>query len=263
MRATATTTSATAVLPLRDLYRQEMNCQIVHDSIHRRAGWTTTYALSLDETVAGFGSVAIGGPWTGKPTLFEFYVLPAYRGRAFHLFEALLDASGARLMTIQSNDLLLAAMLHTYARDVGSGNIVFRDGVTTTLAPNGAILQPLTPDEETRAAIAQRQGGTEWRLQLDEETVATGGILFHYNEPYGDVYMDVAEPFRRRGFGAYLVQELKRIAYELGSIPGARCSPDNIASRKTLQKAGLVPYAHILNGVIPAISPQTQLQGDT
>jgi hypothetical protein len=44
---------------------------------------------------------------------------------------------------------------------------------------------------------------------------------------------------------------LKRAAYQLGSVPCARCSPDNVASRKTLQKAGLVPFAHILNGTIP------------
>lgn len=109
----------------------------------------------------------------------------------------------------------------------------------------------MTSDEETQVAIAQRQGGTEWRLQLGEEAVATGGILFHYNEPYGDIYMDVAASFRRRGLGAYLVQELKRVAYELGTIPCARCSADNVPSRKTLQKAGFVPYAHILNGSIP------------
>jgi GNAT superfamily N-acetyltransferase len=224
----------------------------VHDSIHRRAGWTNTYALSLDDAPAGFGSVAIGGPWTGKPTIFEFFVLPERRGHAFRLFEALLETSGARLMVIQSNDALPAAMLHTYARDVRSGFVVFRDGVTTALESNGAALQQVTPDEEIRAAIGHRQGGGEWRLQLAGETVATGGILFHYNEPYGDVYMDVPEPFRQRGFGAYLVQELKRVAYELGSIPGARCSPENVASRRTLQKAGFVPYAHILNGAIPA-----------
>lgn len=251
MRATATPTSASAVLPLRVCYRREMNCQIVHDSIHRRNGWTTTYALHLDGSSAGFGSVAISGPWTGKPTIFEFYVLPANRGRAFHLFEALLDTSGARLMEIQSNDLLLAVMLHTYARDICSESIVFHDGITTMLSANGAILHQVTPDAETHAAIAQRQGGTEWRLHLGGEPVATGGILFHYNEPYGDIYMEVAEPFRRRGLGAYLVQELKRIAYELGSVPCVRCSPGNVASRKTLQKAGFVPYAHILNGSIP------------
>jgi GNAT superfamily N-acetyltransferase len=227
-----------------------MNCQIVHDSIHRRTGWTTTYALWVDDTLAGFGSMAIGGPWAGNPTIFEFYVLPACRASAFQLFEGLLETSGARLMEIQSNDALLAVMLYTYARDIRSEKIVFRDGLTTALSWNGAVLEPITSEADTRRALAARQGGSEWRLQLGNDTVATGGILFHYNPPYGDIYMDVAEPFRRRGLGAYLVQELKRAAYALGSIPGARCSSDNIASRRTLQKAGFVPYAHMLNGAI-------------
>jgi GNAT superfamily N-acetyltransferase len=250
VRTTAKVTSTDAVLALRSVYREEMNCQIVHDSIHRRTGWTTTYAFAVDDSNAGFGSIAIGGPWTGKPTIFEFYVLPAYRGCAFQLFEEFLSACGARSMEIQSNDALLAVMLHTYARDIRSEKIVFRDGVTTALGSNGAVLEPVTGEEDARRAIAARQGGPEWRLRLGDETVATGGILYHYNPPYGDIYMEVAEPFRRRGFGAYLVQELKRIAYVLGSIPGARCSPDNVASRLTLQKAGFVPYAHMLVGAI-------------
>ena len=250
MHAIARVTSADAVLPLRSLFRQEMNCQIVHDSLHRRTGWTTTYALSVDDTLAGFGSIVIGGPWTDRPTIFEFYVLPAYRPCAFRLFEGLLEVCGARFMAIQSNDALLAVMLHTYARDIHSEKIVFRDGVTTALESNGAVLEPITAEEDAKRAIAARQGGPEWRLQLGHDTVATGGILFHYNPPYGDIYMDVAEPFRRRGCGAYLVQELKRVAYRLGALPGARCSPDNIASRLTLQKAGFVPYAHMLSGAI-------------
>jgi hypothetical protein len=43
---------------------------------------------------------------------------------------------------------------------------------------------------------------------------------------------------------------LNRIAYEMGGIPAARCGPENVASRKTLQKAGFVPFAHILVGAI-------------
>jgi GNAT superfamily N-acetyltransferase len=246
----AALTVAPVVRSLRTRYRQEMNCQIVKDSIHTRAGWSMTYALGVDETLAGFGTVAIAGPWTGKPTILEFYVLPEHRARAFDLFEAFLDASGARLMEIQSNDLLLAAMLHTFARDVTTEAIVFRDGITTALEVNGAVLQPLTSDEEVRAAIDERAGGPEFLLQVDGTPAGKGGVLFHYNRPYGDVYMEIDEAFRGRGLGAYLVQELKRQAYELGSIPAARCSPHNRASRKTLQRAGFIPYAHILNGTI-------------
>ena len=243
-------TVAPVVRSLRTRYRQEMNCQIVKDSIHTRAGWSLTYALGIDEALAGFGTVAIAGPWTGKPTILEFYVLPEHRARAFDLFEAFVDASEARLMEIQSNDLLLAAMLHAFARDVTSEAIVFRDGVTTALQVNGAVLQPLTSDEEVRASIAERQGGPEFLLHVDGAPAGKGGILFHYNRPYGDVYMEIDESFRGRGLGAYLVQELKRQAYEIGSIPAARCSTNNRASRKTLQRAGFIPYAHILNGTL-------------
>ncbi len=96
------------------------------------------------------------------------------------------------------------------------------------------------------ACFQERAGKSDWTLELNGKAVGSGSLLFHYNHPYCDVAMEINEEYRRRGLGAYLVQELKRIAYEMGGIPAARCAPDNIASRKTLQKAGLVPSAHIL-----------------
>src|SRR5437016_11604436 len=105
MQAHAKLSSPEDVLPLRTRYREEMNCQIVHDSIHRREGWTLSYGLDLGGVTAGFGSVAIGGPWKDKPTVFEFYVLPERRSRAFDLFEALLAASRAQFFEVQTNDV--------------------------------------------------------------------------------------------------------------------------------------------------------------
>lgn len=252
MQAKAHLSSNAETLPLRTRYRQEMNCQIVHDSIHRRPGWTLTYLLQVDGADAGFGSLAVGGPWKDKPALLEFYVLPEHRTRAFDLFEALLEATAARYIEIQSNEPLLAAMIHTYAREVVSEKIVFHDGQTTALPSGGATLRCTTSDEEIKQHIEERQGGPEWVLELDGHEAGKGGVLFHYNRPYGDVYMEIDESFRRRGLGAWLVQELKRAAYELGAIPCARCSPDNIASRRTLQKAGFTPLAHMLTGAIIA-----------
>ena len=190
--------TAADALPLRVRYRQEMNCQIVHDSIHTRDGWTRTYLLTVGPTAAGFGSIAIAGPWQDKPTVFEFHVVPAHRSRAFDLFEAFVVTSGARFMEIQSSEALLSVMLHTYAGDLWSEKIVFRDGLTTTLPSQGAVLRSLTSGEETRQAIDERAGGSEWRLELEGTTVATGGILFHYNRPYGDIYMEVMEAHRGR-----------------------------------------------------------------
>jgi len=242
--------SSQEILPLRVRYRAEANGQIVHDSIHARPGWTKSYLLQEDGGVAGFGSVAIAGPWKDKPTVFEFYVLPERRGRAFDLFEAFVAASGARFFEVQTSDSLLTVMLHAYGSDLASEKIVFRDELMTALAVQGAALKRVTPEKESVCCFQERAGQSEWTLELNAKPVGSGALLFHYNYPYCDVAMEINEECRRRGLGAYLVQELKRIAYEMGGIPAARCDPNNVASRKTLQKAGFVPFAHILVGKI-------------
>lgn len=87
-----------------------------------------------------------------------------------------------------------------------------------------------------------------WVVALDGRIAGAGGILYHYNRPYGDIYMKIAAPFQRRGLGAYLVQELKRACRVGGSVPAARCNIENTASRKTLQKAGFVPCGNLISG---------------
>ena len=62
--------------------------------------------------------------------------------------------------------------------------------------------------------------------------------------------MEVAEPARRQGFGSYLVQEVKRVCYEAGKRPAARCDPANVGSRRTLEKAGLLVCGRLLVGEV-------------
>jgi GNAT superfamily N-acetyltransferase len=224
-----------AISRWRDLYRHEMNCQIIHDSLHVRPGWTQPFLLESSGAAVGYASMAIAGPWTGTRTIFEFYLAPQHRAFALQAFEALLGASQANGMTVQTNDPLITVMLHAWAHDITSEAILFADRLTTT-------------HQSERVALRRRETENDWVLEIEGAVAATGGILYHYNRPYGDIYMEVTEPHRRRGLGAYLVQELKRICYELGSVPAARCNTRNVASRKTLQKAGFVPCGHILNG---------------
>lgn len=232
----------------RDPYRQEMNCQIIHDSLHVRKGWTRSFFLGVDGVTAGYGSVAVGGPWTGKPTVFEYYLLPDWRSRLFDLFPKLLEVSGAKAIETQSNDPILTVMLHTYCRSVISEAILFHDRHTTQLRPKGVVFRPATDEDSERFPAHQKGAG--WLLEQNGEAVATGGILHHYNRPFGDLYMEVMPAFRRRGLGAYMVQELKRACYEGGSVPSARCNTQNVASRSTLLKAGFVPCGHLLTGQI-------------
>lgn len=103
---------------------------------------------------------------------------------------------------------------------------------------------------EIRGSTPRSDCGATWLVEVGGTVATAGDILFHYNRPYDDIYMKVGESFRRRGIGTYLVQELKRICYEGGSVPAARCNPKNIASRQTLQRAGFVPCGQILRGKV-------------
>src|SRR4051812_21702682 len=115
-----TTTDLPSLLPLRQLYRDEMNCQVIHDSIHPRPGWSLEYLLTIDNHPAAYASIAVAGPWKDKPTLYEFFVLPEFRHRSFDLFTEALAATKPVAIETQSNDPHLTVMLHTFAKSVTS-----------------------------------------------------------------------------------------------------------------------------------------------
>jgi GNAT superfamily N-acetyltransferase len=236
------------VLPLRELYRQEMNCQIVHDSLPRR-GFGNLFLLRLDGRPAGYGFV-MGYQGEPKDMIREFFVLPAYRGSALPMFRRLIETSQARRIEAQTNDVLLTLMLYDCASEIRSETVVFHDALMTNLSIPGAILRQVADADKEWIFEHKVEPVGEWLIEVDGSIVATGGVATHYNPPYGDLFMEVDEPHRRRGYGSYLIQELKRVAYEMGKIPAARCNVANAASRATLQKAGLLPCARLLCGVL-------------
>jgi GNAT superfamily N-acetyltransferase len=240
--------SPDTVTPWRELYRQELNCQIIHDSWHGR-GWTDSYLMRVQGRVVGYGLVG-GVRGAPKDTVTEYYVLPPHRAAALALFRRLVEVSHARLMECQSNDILMTLMLYDCATKIESNVVLFHDAMTTKLAVKDGAFRCATADEKGSVFTHNHEPVGDWVIAVGNEIVATGGVLYHYNPPYGDIYMEVAEPHRRRGYGSYLVQELKRVSYELGKIPAARCNAANVSSRATLQRAGLLPCARLLKGAL-------------
>ena len=80
--------------------------------------------------------------------------------------------------------------------------------------------------------------------------IGSGDFLLHYNKPFADLYMEVAESYRNKGLGAYLIQELKKVCYLVGRIPAARCNIQNKASKATLLKGGLKVAGCMLLGEV-------------
>lgn len=250
MTISAVLTPASAIAELREKYRTEMACQIVHDSLHSREGWTSPFILKLDDKTVGYGSLVIAGPWKGSRTLFEFYVLPRARTRSFDLFSALVETSHATAILAQTNDALLTPMLHTWCPRTASEKIIFTDAVTTTFSTAEIRFRKLTHEDSKGIFAHTREPVGQWGLDLAGQIIGTGGFLHHYNRPYTDIFMEIAPAHRRKGYGTFLVQELKRVCREAGNVPAARCDTADIASRRTIQKAGFAPCAHLLSGQI-------------
>jgi len=232
------------ITPLRELHRQQMNCQIMHDSFPRR-GFSDPYLLRVEGRVAGYGLVA-NRHW--PETVHEFYPLPAYRAASLPLFRQLLEVSQATRILAQTNDRLMLLMLYDCAANITSDTILFEDGFATYLTCPTGSFRKVTEGDRERLEEQKLDPSSEWMIESEGVPVATGGVACHYNPPYGDLYMGVNEAHRRRGYGSYMVQELKRISYEMGKIPAARCNISNTASRKTLQKAGMLPCCRLLVG---------------
>jgi GNAT superfamily N-acetyltransferase len=232
------------ITPLRELHRQAMSCQIMHDSFPRR-GFSDAYLIRVDGRIGGYGLVA-NVHW--PETVHEFYSLPEYRAAALPMFRQLLEASQATHILAQTNDRLQTLMLYDCAESITGDTILFEDGPPTHLTCPAGIFRKTTEADRPRLEAQKLDPDSGWLIESEGVPVATGGILFHYNPPYGDLYMAVAESHRQRGYGSFMVQELKRIAYEIGKIPAARCNVSNVASRRTLQRAGMLPCARLLVG---------------
>jgi RimJ/RimL family protein N-acetyltransferase len=122
--------------------------------------------------------------------------------------------------------------------------------VLPDLSPAGVSFRATRSDDDLELAERGLDREAPWAAIVDENIAGVGCLLFHYNRPHHDIWMQVAEQYRYRGIGSFIVQKLNRVCYGSGSVPAARCNIANLASRKSLQKAGFVPCGNLLKGVV-------------
>lgn len=216
--------------------------QFTYDKCHL-AGWADTWSFKVDGAVAGYGSVWGKDKREDRDSIFEFYLEPAYRKDAHEIFGKFIDASEATWIESQSNDPLLSDVFFEFAIDIYAEAILFEDDFDSTIQINGAKLEPIQTPESHRL-------NKEYALKYHNEVVGKGGLMLNYNFPYADIYYGVEEPYRRKGFGSFFVQELKREAYRIGRVPAARTNISNMISKRTMMKAGLKPCGWRLGGKI-------------
>ncbi len=233
---------------LRSEHLKEMHCQVVRDALHRRPGWAQWYVSEVNGAPVGYIAVAMGGAWSGARTVFEYYLRPELRRSVHEVFIALIESASVRDIVLQTNDRLLTAVASSGIAELREVSILFSDGGATRLTAPQLKLGLTNDFPESSLFKHKVEPVGEYALLDDRTVIATGGILTHYNRPYGDIHMEVREDRRRCGYGSFFVQELKRIAFERGHEPCARCDVGNIASLRALTKAGMQECGRILEG---------------
>ncbi|MES1219740.1 MAG: GNAT family N-acetyltransferase, partial [Bacteroidota bacterium] len=208
------------IQPFRVLFLHENNFQFTYDKCHRY-GWADTYTFTLDDVKIGYGSVWGKEKREDRDSIFEFYIIPPYIGLANKFFKEFHRVSGTSFIECQSNDLLLTSMLYEYAQNISAEAILFEDHFQTNFLLPEIIFQKRVSEDN------YRDDDRQYMLKLNDEIVATGGLMLNYNIPYADIYYEVNEKYRQRGFGTFIVQKLKKEAYQMGRVPAARCNINN------------------------------------
>jgi GNAT superfamily N-acetyltransferase len=228
--------------PIRERFVRELDCQFVHYSFFER-GLADPYAILAHQTPVAYGLVSNK---YDKGRFIEFFVAPEFRAESTSLFAALLAASGATHIEAQTNMPSIFAMLREFGVNAMTERLLFQDASASKLSCQQGIFRKRDEADGPNLFGQKEDTLSKWVLEASGEIVAAGGFLTHYNPPYADIFMAVAPHRRRQGFGSYLVQEVKKVCYEAGKKPAARCDPANIASRKSLEKAGMPVCGEIL-----------------
>lgn len=224
---------------LRTLFLQENNFQFVLNKCHLY-GWADTYLFLMNDLKIGYGAIWGQSNRADRDAIFEFYIIPAYRKFSAAFFSEFHALTGAAYIECQSNDLLLSALLYEHSQQINAEAILFEDHFQTNFIIQDTILIESNYQHDNR----------EYVLKEGNELVATGGLMLNYNVPYADLYYEVNEPYRQKGLGSLMIQELKRAAYLMGRIPAARCNIKNSISKTTLLKAGFKVCGYRLKGII-------------
>jgi GNAT superfamily N-acetyltransferase len=222
------------VQPLRALFLQEIAAQVRDDAAHGRRG-TRWFLFGWDGRYIGYGAVKDTND--GPGTIFEFYVVPPFRHDARDLLRGLIETSRAGALECQTNDRFYCALVRELDAEPASDTVLFAAGQSNDLQVPDARVRRRRSGDRIFEHTVEPVG--DFVVQAGGEIVGTGGFLLHYNPPFADLFMEVREDARRRGYGSFLIQELIRECYLAGRVPAARTSIDNIASQKTLAKGGL------------------------
>lgn len=198
--------------------------------------------------------------------LLRFHLVENYQARAQEIFRWIISTYGIQYAITSTIEPLYFSLcldvqksitLHSYLfRDhkrielsSDLSNSVFRKAKKSELNDIMRFDQANTGSGEwIEAFLQERLSREELFVLYDRQTlVATGECIPSQKQPpYADLGMVVAQSYRRRGLGSFILTQLKKHCYEAGWKPICSCEASNLASKKAIEKAGFISEQRIV-----------------
>ncbi len=193
--------------------------------------------------------------------LLRFHLLDNYQAQAQEIFRWIVSTYGIQYAIASTIEPLYFSLCLDIQVSITLHSYLFRDNKRIELSSglSNSIFRKAEKrelDDIVRLYQANTEGSGEWieafvkkRLDLAELfvlyerqiLVATGECIPSPKQiPYADLGMVVAQSYRGRGLGSYMLTRLKQHCYETGWKPICSCAAGNLASKKAIEKAGFV-----------------------
>lgn len=220
-------------------------------------GNSTCYEISYNKKIVGHFFV------DSHKTLVEFYIFKDYYIYSQEIFKYIIESDmveNAAVSTRQSEflslcldfqkSLYVSAYLFTDA-DNKKHELYHCENLSFRLAKKGDIKVINNKCESRPQEYYEELIRNEQLFVLYEGDILLGIGEFRINRThsgqYADIGMVVAEEHRRKGFGTYIIIQLKEHCYRKKLKPMASCDRYNVASKNTLLKAGFISEHRIIN----------------
>ena len=209
--------------------------------------------------------------------LLQFFVAEPYLPSASALFDEVLAVAAldfASVSTVEpmflslcldrqtavSNNTYLFQDHHPVQPELSAyPNAQFRPGTLADLTQLVQFYQENNEYEDTEA-IEEGAGGHEphareliengqvFLLTDNDEILGIGECrISETQKPFADIGMITSNRHRRQGIGVFSLAQLKNYCYSQEAKPICSCAFDNIASKKTIEKAGFITSHRILD----------------
>lgn len=254
-----------ALASVRARYLEELHDYVVYEAplLHDA---TKHFAVSDSSRKVGYVSYE-----TDSRMVLEGWVEPEWRERGTRTVADWIRRSGATHIRSKSNDIFLTALLDELCREIGVESVHFERRRKSSIAIEGAVLRPAQTHDQTQLcgilcrpeareleiedeAVLQEliaSGNTYWALQVDGLVAGVGAVWYNrFQRKFVDIGMVVHPDYRRRGIGAFILQELSKVCEEKGLVPRAGCFVEHEVSRRTLERAGFEVSSEMMLGEI-------------